>query len=267
MTIAAIDFARLYRDHLAAAGYCPKPASAWDQRAGERVWRQPQDDYADAFIARMDLSGCRTLLDVGCGSGTLSLPLAARLQQVCALDYSPGMLARLGDAAARLGIGNVRPVLRAWDEDWSDIPACDVVVASRSTLVPDLADALARLHAKALRRVYLTHPAAPRPGLAEIATLLGRPRLPMPDYIYAINLLHAMGVQPHLDYLPVPEREDLAREDFERFAHRVAWALGPLDAGERQRLRDWHGRSPGNRLGAAPTGRWAFIWWEKQDSR
>ena len=40
----------------------------------------------------MDLEGCATILDVGCGPGLLSVPIAARVKQVHALDYSKGML-------------------------------------------------------------------------------------------------------------------------------------------------------------------------------
>ena len=35
MSISAIDFGRLYRDHHAAANRNPKPAGVWDVRAAE----------------------------------------------------------------------------------------------------------------------------------------------------------------------------------------------------------------------------------------
>ena len=39
MTIAAIDFGRLYSEHLAAAARKPKPASEWDSRASEMKYK------------------------------------------------------------------------------------------------------------------------------------------------------------------------------------------------------------------------------------
>ena len=104
MTIADIDFGRLYREHALAAARTPKPAKAWDARAGEMQHRGRQSRYAEAFIARMDLAGAATLLDVGCGPGTIGLPLAARLERVYGLDYSRAMLDALRANAAERGL-------------------------------------------------------------------------------------------------------------------------------------------------------------------
>ena len=115
--------------------------------------------YIQQFVDRMDLTDCATLLDVGCGAGAISLTVAARLEHVYGLDYSPGMLEAFAANARERGLAGVTPILRAWDDDWSDVPICDVVVASRSTAVPDLEAALLKLNSKARRRVYVTYPA------------------------------------------------------------------------------------------------------------
>ncbi|HEX5513167.1 MAG TPA: class I SAM-dependent methyltransferase, partial [Gammaproteobacteria bacterium] len=149
MTIAAIDFGRLYRDHLAAASRKPKSAEEWDKRADDMSKRPLQGSYTEAFIARMNLDNVQSLLDVGCGPGTICLPLADRLERVYGLDYSKAMLQLLRDNAAGCGLTNVEALHRAWEDDWSDVPVCDIVVASRSTAVADIAAALAKLNAKA----------------------------------------------------------------------------------------------------------------------
>ncbi|MBO1111721.1 class I SAM-dependent methyltransferase [Bordetella petrii] len=261
MTLADIDFAQRYRQHLAAARGQPKPPQAWDRRAGELGPRAPRSRYADDFIARMQLDGARTLLDVGCGAGTLALPLAARLQQVVGLDYSAGMLDALARNAQAQGVGNIQPLLRAWEDDWSDVPVCDIVVASRSTAVEDMAGALAKLHAKARLRVYLTHLAGGHFIDPAIQQVLGRTRPAMPGYIYVINILHGMGIQPSLDYISVPSQL-AAAPDFDDYARRVARSMGGLDDDERGRLQAWYRRaSPQERVGAPL--RWAFIHWQK----
>ncbi|MBO9354566.1 methyltransferase domain-containing protein [Bordetella petrii] len=261
MTIPTVDFAQLYRQHLQAARGQPKPPQAWDERAGELARRVGHGGYAQDFIARMQLDGARTLLDVGCGPGTLALPLAERLEQVIGLDYSPGMLDALSQHAQARGAGNVRPLLRAWEDDWSDVPVCDIVVASRSTVVDDMAHALAKLHAHARLRVYLTHLAGGHFLDPAIQQIVGRIRPPMPDYIYVINILHGMGVHPTLDYITVPSQL-AAAPDFDDYARRVARSMGGLDDAERERLHAWYaGASPAERAGAPM--RWAFIHWQK----
>jgi len=170
------------------------------------------------------------------------------------------MLDGLRAAIARDGIGNIQPWQLAWDDDWSAVPRCDVAIASRSLMVPDLAQALAKLDAHARRRACITFTTGPRAGVTELAALLGRAWIPMPDHRYPINLLLDMGREPRVDYLPLspPDRE----RDAEELLQQVESLFGGLTPAEQQSVRAWHAASPDNRLGLAPTRRWAFIWWE-----
>ncbi|MGC3872562.1 methyltransferase domain-containing protein [Halomonas sp. GXIMD04776] len=261
MTIDDIDFATLYRQHMAQSERRPKPASDWDARA-ESLGRKPLGGaYAETFISRMDLTGSRSLLDVGCGPGTIALLLADRLEQVIGMDYSPGMLEQLEHNAKRLGLDNVTPLLRAWEDDWRDVPVCDIVVASRSGMVADLADALAKLNAHARRRVYMTQLVGGDFLDAGLIALLGRQRTSVPDYIYTVNLLHTQGIHPRLSYIEVPSRL-AGTQDFDEFAQRVSWSLGELNDDETSRLRAWYNFDPQRAAeGGAPL-RWALIEWE-----
>lgn len=100
MTIEAIDFGRLYRDHLALPGRSHKSAAAWDARAAGMAAKALDSGYASAFVARMNLHGAQSLLDVGCGPGTIALAVASRLQRVVGLDYSRAMLDAMQAQAA-----------------------------------------------------------------------------------------------------------------------------------------------------------------------
>ncbi len=261
-TMTDIDFGRLYREHVRAASRADKPASAWDARAADMQRHEWQGNYAETFIARMNLAGATTLLDVGCGPGTIGLPLAPRLERVYGLDYSRAMLEALRAGAAERGLTNVEALHRAWEDDWSEVPVCDIVVASRSTSVPDMAAALAKLDAKAHRRVYLTHRVGDRPFHPEAIEALGRKVLPPPDYIYILNILHGMGIHPRLDYIESKQRRAQAA-GFDELARRIAWSLGELTSEELARLRAWYERAPPGAGESAAPMRWAFISWEK----
>jgi len=259
--LSDIDFAARYRQHLAASGRPQKPASAWDARAQALGAKPLESPYAAAFIARMDLSNSRTLLDVGCGPGTIGLLLAHRLERVFGLDHSPAMLEQLMRRAETLGADNVTPIHRAWEENWYDVPRCDIVVASRAGLVDDLEDALAKLNRHARQRVYLTQLAGGHFIDPEIDELLGRPRIGLPDHIYALNLLHARGIHATLSYIETPSRLAGA-PDANAFVARAARLLGELSEEEASRLRAWYEADPecGQR-GGAPL-RWALLAWE-----
>ena len=137
MLIDDIDFADLYLQQLKLAHRTEKTPDHWDQRAEKMAENcaSPTDSYLQQLISKIDLQGAQTLFDMGCGPGTVSLALADKLTTIYGVDYSQGMLNVAARRAAALKADNVHWIQRAWEEDWSDLPRCDIAVASRSTLV------------------------------------------------------------------------------------------------------------------------------------
>jgi cyclopropane fatty-acyl-phospholipid synthase-like methyltransferase len=76
MSLPEIDFARLYREHMQRANRPERPPEHWNDRAPAMSQRTFDTDYVRQFLGRLDLTGCATLLDVGCGPGTISLSVA-----------------------------------------------------------------------------------------------------------------------------------------------------------------------------------------------
>lgn len=260
-TISDIDFNELYKRHKQRAGRPAKPASAWDARAHSLRGKPLESAYTDAFIERMDFSGARTVLDVGCGAGNIGVQIAHRLEAVYGMDYSSGMLDVMARNAAARGLKNVHPIQAGWDDDWEAIPVCDIVVASRSTLVEDMGNALLKLHNHARQRVYLSYLTGGFFVDPAIARLLGRDGRAHPDYMYILNILHSMDVTPRLDYIDLPG--PLAgTENFDDFAEKVTRTLGELNDAEHNALQHWYDADADRaRRGGAPM-RWAFISWE-----
>jgi len=56
------------------------------------------------LIERLEVGPEDTALDLGCGTGLLTLPLAERARRAVGLDLSPAMLGKLADKAARRGL-------------------------------------------------------------------------------------------------------------------------------------------------------------------
>ncbi len=61
-------------------------------------------DSATDLIARLGVQGGQSIMDVGCGTGLLTLPLAERGGRVVALDLSPAMLQKLSAQVADRGL-------------------------------------------------------------------------------------------------------------------------------------------------------------------
>lgn len=260
LSIDAIDFGRLYREHMARAVRREKRAADWDARAGRMSQGVFTGTYVESFVARLDLTGCETLLDVGCGPGTIALTVAPRLAHVVGLDFSQGMIDVFTENTRARGVTNATSLLRAWEDSWDDVSPCDVVVASRSSQVADLEAALLKMNAHARRRVYLTYKVGGRFLDDSVYEALGREDEPLPDYIYVLNILHRHGIHPRLDYIAGENRLRYIA-DFNDCVRRVEWSLGPLTSAERDRLRVYLDQR-GGRIGGEPM-QWAFIWWEK----
>lgn len=81
------------------------------------------DALADAF----GLTSDDVVIDLGCGTGQLALPVARRVQAVAGVDPEPDMLARARRAAAEQGVTNASWVLGAD----SDLPALAALLGDR----------------------------------------------------------------------------------------------------------------------------------------
>ncbi|NLE64691.1 MAG: 2-amino-4-hydroxy-6-hydroxymethyldihydropteridine diphosphokinase, partial [Elusimicrobia bacterium] len=79
-------------------------ASSWDEDP-RRV--RTAREIADALFREIPLSGQETAVDLGCGTGLLTLALAPRVRRVMGVDSSTGMLKVLKDKVRAGGIGNV----------------------------------------------------------------------------------------------------------------------------------------------------------------
>lgn len=89
----------------------------------------------------------------------------------------------------------------ALEEDWSDLPRCDIAVASRSTLVADMRRAMSKLNNQARLRVYTTHLVSTSFVSPAIQRAAGREVIELPNYIFALNVLYQMGIYAHVDFI------------------------------------------------------------------
>lgn len=262
MFLNDIDFSQLYIEHRQSSGRGRTPVEKWDARADKIQLGEIENTYTLRFMEQVQLTAQDTVLDVGCGSGALTVLLAKQAQQVYALDYSEGMLEKVKQNAALHSVQNIKTVHKDWYEEWADVPVCDVVVASRSTLVDDMQAALQRLNAHARKRVYVSYPANPFFVDAEVAVILGRKKQAFPDYFYIPAILHTLGFYPNLRFIEYPSK--LANTaNFEEFVRRLN-VDEPLSAEQHEALRNWYEADPERaKLGGEPT-RWALIDWAPQ---
>lgn len=272
LDINEIDWRAAWRDYQHARR-AADDAQYWNAKAKEFSLKAGTSSYACDFIERAQIEDGESVLDMGCGSGALAIPLALAGHEVFACDFSSAMLSVLREAAQKNGVDErIHTRLLSWDDDWeaSDVPVCDVAIASRSMAADDLWGAIEKLDAHARRRVCATMSASLSPRIDRVLQkAIGRLDLSQPEFVYTMNMLWVMGKLPELSYI-FSERKDL----FESVDAAVAKHAEILEANakETERLRAYavehlHAvetdEGPRWEFDHKRTMDWAFIAWNK----
>lgn len=263
MLIDQLDFAQMYQQHMQQAQRSRKAPEHWDKKAQQmaQTCANPQDPYLVRFRELIDYTDAKTLLDVGCGPGSICLNLANQFTSVIGIDYSRGMLDAAQQRAQALNIHHAQFEQLAWEDSWAHLPKVDIAVASRSTLVDDLKEALLKLNHQAKLRVYTTHTVNPTFIDEEIIRFIGREVVRLPTYIYAVNILHQMGINARVEFINSPDKGGF--DSFEAFADNVNWSLKNLTAEETEKLHQYYQQrvSAGKPI-AYPSRHWAMVSWD-----
>ncbi len=204
-------------DHRDAAGRWARTLAQWTipdailAVAPENPWGFPPAlfDSRDAPVGALHrlaaaaLPDGGTVLDVGCGGGAASMPLAGRAAHLTGVDRSPAMLASFARAAEQRGVGHTE-VRGEWPAVAGDVPPADVVVCRNVAYnVPGVVELVTSLtdHATGQVVVELTeeHPSVTLAPLWMAFWGLERPRGPTAgDFAEVLD---------DLGYRPVVERE------------------------------------------------------------
>ena len=171
----------------------------WDKKAPS-FRSQGVTDYERDFLTYACIEKDWTVLDVGAGSGTFTLPLALEGHEVTAIDFSPGMLTHLNAEAKLENVEDrITTIQGSWDDDWQTLgiepESVDVVIASRSFLTFELCAALKKLNDTARKRVCLTIGVASFPFYdVKLMQEIGRSLPVAGDYFILLGALAEMGI-------------------------------------------------------------------------
>lgn len=92
----------------------------------------------DVLAGTFALTGRDIAVDLGCGTGQLTVPLASRVRGVLGIDPEPDMLARARLAAAGRGVANISWMIGSD----SDMPALGALLGDRSVAAVTIGQAL-----------------------------------------------------------------------------------------------------------------------------
>lgn len=224
----------------------PDSQKHWDERAKSFSFKDTPDAYLQSFISKAGITGEESVLDMGCGTGSLAVALASMGCSVVAADFSTGMLDRLRSKAAERGVlwergssglylggssadgakmcpseieaGKILPLRMSWEDDWSNYGveenSVDVAVASRSVITHDLEDSLQKLSAVACEKVCVTVGTGFSPRVdMRVARAMGLELERHNDALFVFGIASDLGYEPTVSYIHSPRTKSYISPD------------------------------------------------------
>lgn len=245
-----------------------RDSSFWDKRAPSFADHVKESLYPNSLLKIMDPDPSWTALDMGCGGGTIAIPLAPMVKHITAADFSPKMLEILREEAGKRKITNIDTIEASWTDNWEEkgIESYDVVIASRSIAVDDVHAALTKLNNAARKRVILTTVAGDGPHDRKLYESVGRQFSGKVDYIYFYNLLYQMGISANISFINTERAKSF--KSIEEACESVMWMFQDITNQERNLLKKYMTdnlveTSEGLTMKYQNKSTWAVIWWDK----
>ncbi len=242
----------------------------WNKRAPSFANHARESGYVTDFLHYLAPQSDWSVLDMGCGAGTLAIPLADSVRQVTAVDFSETMLAILSERCREKGFTNVTTRLLGWQDDWeaAGIERHDVAIASRSLVVEDLAGSIEKLAGRARHRVIISSLVGDGPFDRRIFTAIGRDLDRGPDYICVYNLLHQMGIYADVTFVSNEGEDRKIFQDQDDAVAGYRWMISDMTGEEEYKLRQYLERhlvsmGDGYALDYQHLVRWAILSWNK----
>jgi SAM-dependent methyltransferase len=178
-------------------------ADFWDRRARGYHSSTQETVGKDPFYLRLRniVTPQTSILDVGAGTGRLTLALAPQAKHIIAVEPNAAMLGYLRQDASERGLSNISYLQATWQDAPNDLQA-DIVICSH-VLYPirDIVPFLAKLQAAALHGCYLYMFATHLDALLNDLWrhFHGDERQLPPAYIHVLDVLYEMGIYANVE--------------------------------------------------------------------
>lgn len=179
----------------------------WNKAAPHFHKSNLRDDYKTALLKKLDiLSKNDTVLDIGCGEGTITIPITKKVKSVTGIDSAENMLRILNEKCDKENIDNINTILKPIEEiRYEDIGNYDAVVASRSlnSIIP-IKETLEEINKIANKYVFITLFGPENWKLErEFQEYIGNDPKDFPAYTYLINILYNMGIYANVERMNI----------------------------------------------------------------
>jgi len=241
-------------------------ASYWDKQAeryNENIARM--NDLTRTQLNRLPLLPQYTVLDVGAGTGRITIPMAKCVKHVTALEPSEKMLSVLKITAEKEGISNLQCINKSLEDfDTSaGVVLFDAVVASFSLFMVDMEKALLKMDSIARKSVHLFLSASQWIDKDLHKLAYDRDFPVCPDYIYVYNILNELGIQANVEIWDVLSSESFGSLEDAAQKYASSYRIPSAKASELKNYLQRNLTADNGKLVANRKKKVALIWWTK----
>lgn len=241
----------------------------WNKEAPNFGKSAKKDGYDEKLREKLILNSEDTLLDLGCGEGSVSLPLAEKVKSITAVDNSYKMIELYDEKIKASNINNVKTI----EEDLSKITVdnvCkhDVVLASRSLSgILNIQETILNINEIANKYVFITV-FGPNNWRVEreFYEFIDKEYNEFPSHRYFFNVLVDMEIYPNVENLNIGSYREY--KDIDEILERGKWKLDSLSEDEKEKLieyiNDNYKVNPetGNLYNEYDKADWVLFWWK-----
>lgn len=241
----------------------------WDDISEKfKKWME-KDDYPEKLLKKIKTRPHYSVLDIGCGEGVVTIPLAQKVSKVTCVDLSSGMLNILNQTAQKEDLDNLIPIKQdLMDISLKTLGKHDIVLASRSLNgIMEIKNILEEIN-KIGRYVYLTlwGPDS-REYEKKARAVLNKENPKYPSYIYIYNLLYQMGITANIEKLECDNINTYL--NLEEALDRYNWKMGILNKEEEIILKNYLNetlikKEDGTLENPFEKPDWILIWWKNE---
>jgi SAM-dependent methyltransferase len=231
------------------------------------VGSQENDCYIRNVISRMEFNKDSTVLDIGSGPGTLSVPLAKKVKHVTAIDMSKNMIKLVEKNMKKEDVTNITTVNKSWEDIklGKDIEKHDIVIASRSLGGLNLKNYLLKIMDTTREKAYISSLAKGNNFDRKVYEAIGKTYEFTPHYIYVYNLLYQLGKNAEIDIFTC--KGGTIHTDFNEAYSYFKWHMQNLNTKQEETLKKVLTDLFENKKSNIPESKWdwALITWSKDD--
>ena len=242
----------------------------WDKAAPGFYKRTKKDDYQTVLFDKLILDENDVVLDVGCGEGSVTIPIAKKVKKVIGVDSSPKMLEYLEKRANENNITNIETILKPIEEIcYDEIGDVDVVVCSRSLngIIP-IDEVLLELDKIANKYVFITIFGPENKKIEkDFDKEIGIKTEDFPDYNYFFNILFNLGIYANIERFDLDNYREY--ESIDDAVDNGKFRLDLYSDEEKELLKKYleriltYDEESGKYYNVKDKADWIIVWWKK----